>query len=110
MIPRRRDHYDQTAVVGDELHLLIQLDGHDALRYFDLRREDGKVESVTIHETHDGATTTHDATVTGAREVEHTFEATERGEYRVRARVELADGQTVTVPTTEPVRVWVAAP
>jgi len=110
MIPRRRDHYDHTAVVGDTLHLSIQLDGHDALRYFDLRRDDGKVAGVKIHETHDGETTTHEATVAGAREVEHTFEATGRGEYRVRARVELADGQTVTVPTTDPVRVWVAAP
>jgi len=110
MIPRRRDHYDHTAVVGDTLHLTIQLDGHDALRYFDLRRSDGKVAGVEIHETHADETTTHEATVSGAREVEHTFEATDRGEYRVRARVELADGQTVTVPTTEPVRVWVAAP
>lgn len=107
MIPRREDHYDRVVVARDTVHLTIRLDDHDGLRYFDVREDGGKVESVTIRQTHDDDTATYDAEPVGAREVRHTFHESDPGEYRVRARVTLADGRQVTVPATDPVRVWV---
>jgi len=109
MIPRSSDHYDRVVVAGDTVHIPIRLDSHDALRYFDLREEGGKVDEVTIRQSYDGDVTTYAAEVVGAREVRHTFSETEQGEYTVRARVALADGRQVSVPVTDPVRVWVAS-
>lgn len=110
MIPRRAERYDRVVVAGDVIHLPIRLDTHDALRYFDLREDDGTVSDVVIRQTHaeSGETTTHDAEVTGAREVQHTFSADSEGEFRIRARVTLDDGRELSVPTTDPVLVWVA--
>lgn len=108
MIPRSTDHYDRVVLAGDTVHVSIRLDGHDALRYFDLRDDDGKVDGVTIRQTHNGATDEYDADIVGAREVRHVFSESEQGEYTIRARVTLRDGRQVSVPTTDPVRVWVA--
>lgn len=109
MIPRSTDHYDRVVVAGDTVHLPIRLDNHDSLRYFDLRNDDSKVEGVTIRQTHNDTTTDHDAEIVGAREVRHVFSESEQGEYTIRARVTLADGRQVSVPVTDPIRVWVAS-
>ena len=109
MIPRSTDHYDRVVVAGDTVHLSIRLDSHDSLRYFDLRSDDGKVADVTIRQTHDGTTTEHDADIVGAREVRHVFSEDKQGEYTIRARVTLTDGRQVSVPVSDPVRVWVAS-
>lgn len=111
MIPRNTEYYDRVVVSGDVVHLTIDLDAHDSLGYFDIRDDDGKVESVTIRQTFEetGKTKTFDPTIAGAREVRHTFSETESGEYRVRARVTLTDGRKITVPAAEPVRVWVSS-
>lgn len=109
MIPRSSAHYDRVVVAGDTVHIPIRLDSHDALRYFDLRESGGKVDDVTIRQAYGGEVTTHAAEIVGAREVRHTFSESEQGEYVIRARVTLADGRQVSVPVTEPVRVWVAS-
>jgi hypothetical protein len=109
MIPRSTDHYDRVVVAGDTVHLSIRLNSHDALGYFDLREDDSKVNSVTIRQSHNGTTTEHDAQVIGAREVRHIFSESEQGEYTIRARVALSDGRQISVPATDPLRVWVAA-
>jgi hypothetical protein len=109
MIPRSTEHYDRVVVAGDTVHIPMRIDEHDTLRYFDLREEGGKVDEVSIRQTFNGETTTHEAEVVGAREVRHTFSESEQGEYRIRTRITLADGRQLSVPVTDPVLVWVAS-